>query len=129
MNPATPIQTLFVSKLVSLGWYPDRVRIDVASKDFDTAAGGRTAVVYCRVNSDGDHVLTGDYRSEGNNALSTCWALLRPGTDEATVAGEIDRFATSVEKAVAETYAMRIKALMAEPDEETSTGDAPSLGM
>ncbi|KWT70821.1 MULTISPECIES: hypothetical protein [unclassified Variovorax] len=91
--------------------------MDVASKDYDTAAGGRTAFVYCRQNSDGNHVLTGAYWSEGRNALSTCWALFRPGTDEATIASEIERFAAEAEKTIGQTYAMRIKALLDEPDE------------
>lgn len=127
-NVATPIQSQFVQALVARGWYPDRVRVDVASKDYDTAAGGRTAVVYCRQNSDGDHVLTGAYESEGRNALATNWALFRPGTDAATVTDEIDRFADGVEKAIGETYAMRIKALVAEPAgavEEEPTSEAP----
>lgn len=124
----TLIQAQFVQALVARGWYPDRVRVDVAFKDFDTAAGGRTAVVYCRLNKDGDHVLTGDYQSEGRNALSTCWAMFRPGADEATLAGEIDKFAAAVEKAIGETYAMRIKALLAEPDEETFRAEAPRVG-
>ena len=127
-NAATPIQAQFVHALVARGWCPDRVRVDVASKDYDTAAGGRTAVVYCRQNSDGDHVLTGDYWSEGRNALSTCWALLRPSANEATISSEIERFATEAEKAIGQTYAMRIKALSAEPDdEEVSTSDAPAF--
>lgn len=124
-NAATHIQAQFVRALVARGWYPDRVRVDVASKDYDTAAGGRTAVVYCRQNRDGDHVLTGDYWSEGRNALATCWALFRPGADEATIAGEIERFATEAEKTIAETYAMRIKALLNVPDEETCDTEAP----
>ena len=116
MNPqtATPIQAQFVAALVARGWYPDRVRFDVASKDYDTAAGGRTAVLYCRQNSDGDHVLTGSYWSEGRDALSTCWAVLRPGADEAAVASEIERFAAEAEKTIGQTYAMRIKALLAD---------------
>ncbi|CAN7385567.1 hypothetical protein [Variovorax sp. LjRoot178] len=122
---ATPIQAQFLQTLVARGWYPDRVRADVASKDFDTAAGGRTAVVHCRLNKDGDHVLAGDYQSEGRNALSTCWAMFRPETDEATISAEIERFAAEVEKAIGETYAVRIKALLAEPEEETSIADAP----
>lgn len=131
MNPqtATPIQAQFVAALVARGWYPDRVRVDVASKDYDTAAGGRSAVVYCRQNSAGDHVLTGDYWSEGRNALSTCWALLRPGTAETTVADEINRFAAGVEKTVGETYAMRIKALQDEAEEDVSSSEAPHAGM
>lgn len=127
-STATPIQAQFVQALVARGWYPDRVRVDVASKDYDTAAGGRTAVVYCRQNSDGDHVLTGDYWSEGRNALATNWALFRPGTDEATIASEIDRFATEAEKTIGQTHAMRIRALMADAEEETSIADAPRVG-
>ena len=130
MNPqtATPIHAQFFAALVARGWYSDRVRFDVASKDYDTAAGGRTAVVYCRQNSDGDHVLTGDFWSEGRNALATCWALFRPGTDEATVAGQIASFAEGVEKAIGETYAMRIKAFLDEPEEEASIADTPRAG-
>lgn len=116
MNPLTPtpIQAKFVAALVARGWYPDSVRIDVAFKDYDTAAGGRTAVVYCRQNNDGDHVLTGSYWSEGHDALSTCWARFRPGADEATIASEIERFAAEAEKTIGQTYAMRIKALLAD---------------
>lgn len=127
MNPnaATPIQAQFVKAMAAHGWRPDPVRLDVASKDYETAAGGRTAVVYCRQNSDGAHVLTGGYWSEGRNALSTCWAMFWPGTDEATLDSEIERFTTEVEKAIRQTYAMRIQALLAEPDgEEGSTSPA-----
>ncbi|VTU42315.1 hypothetical protein [Variovorax sp. RA8] len=125
---ASSIQVQFVQAMTARGWRPDRVRVDVAFKDYDTAAGGRTAVVYCRQNSDGDHVLTGDYWSEGRNALSTCWALFRPGTDKATIAAEIERFAAEAEKTIADTYAMRIKALLAEPDEEAFDAETPSAG-
>lgn len=126
---ATPIQAQFVSAMLARGWYPDRVRIDVASKDFDTAAGGRTAVVYCRQNGSGDHVLTGEYWSEGRNALATCWALFRPHTDEAAMSAAIDRFAAEVEQAIARTYAKRIKALLEAPEEQASSGDAPRGGV
>lgn len=129
----TPIQAQFISTLVARGWYPDRVRGDVASKDFDTAAGGRTAVVYCRRNRDGDHVLTGEYWSEGRDVLSTCWALFRPGTERATIASEIERFADEAEKTIGQTYAMRIKALLAEPDggasEDEQSADAHRCAM
>lgn len=119
------MQTQFVQAMVARGWYSDRIRLDVAFKDYDTAAGGRTAIVYCRKNSDGNHVLTGDYWSEGRNALSTCWALFRPGTDEATIASEIDRFAAEAEKAIGQTYAIRIKALLEESSGDAATTDAP----
>ncbi|OUL97941.1 hypothetical protein [Variovorax sp. JS1663] len=125
-STATPIQAQFSQALAARGWNLDRVRVDVASKDYETAAGGRTAFVYCRQNRDGDHVLTGDYWSEGRNVLSTCWALFRPGADEATIASEIERFAAEAEKTIAGTYAMRIKALLADeggsaPEEETTS--------
>lgn len=125
-STATPIQAQFAQALAARGWNLDRVRVDVASKDYDTAAGGRTAFVYCRQNSDGDHVLTGDYWSEGRNALSTCWAMFRVGADQATIPSEIERFAAEAEKTIGQTYAMRIKALLDEPGEEACTSDAPS---
>ena len=125
---ATPIQTQFLEALSARGWRTDRLRADAAFKDFDTAAGGRTAVVYCWLYKDGDHVLTGDYQSEGRNALSTCWARFKPGAEEAVVAAEIERFTAEVEKAIKETYAMRIKALFAEPEEESTAAAAPRAG-
>ena len=127
-STAPPIQAQFSQALAARGWNLDRVRVDVASKDYDTAAGGRTAFVYCRQNSDGDHVLTGDYWSEGRNALSTCWAMFRVGADQATIASEIERFAAEAEKTIGQTYAMRIKALLAEPDEEAFDGESPRAG-
>ncbi|CAN7782162.1 hypothetical protein LJR175_008196 [Variovorax sp. LjRoot175] len=113
---ATAIQAQVVGQLISRGWYADRVCRDVASRDYDTAAGGRTAVIYCRPSSDhpGNHLLTAEYWSEGNNALSTSFATIPAGLDEAAVRGMVDDYAAAVDATIRQTYAMRIKALMAD---------------
>lgn len=115
---------IFVARMVAHGWSGDRVRTDVVSKDFETAAGGRTAVVYCRRSSEGPHhMLSGDYQSEGRNALSTCWGTIPADADQAAIEVEVDRFARQAEAQIHQTYAMRIKALLSEPLDDA--GDDP----
>lgn len=117
---------IFVARMAAHGWYGDRVRTDVASKDFETAAGGRTAVVYCRRSSEGPHhLLSGDYQSEGRNALSTCWGTIPADADQAAIEAEVDRFARQTDAEIRKTYAMRIMALRAEPDEEAPEEQEP----
>lgn len=118
---------IFVARMVAHGWYGDRVRTDVASKDYETAAGGRTAVVYCRRSSEGPHhLLSGDYQSEGRNALSTCWGTIPADADQAAIEAEVDRFARQADAEIRETYAMRIMALLAEPAEEQEPEAPPA---
>jgi len=131
---ATPIQSLVVAQLISLGWYGDRVCSDVASRDYDTAAGGRTAVIYCWPSSDnpGNHQLTAEYWSEGNNALSTTFATIPAGQDEASVRELVVHYAAAVDARVRQTYAIRIKALLADdgaPVAQEDTPDAPRVTM
>lgn len=130
LSPA--VMATFVARMAAHGWYGDRVRGDVASKDFMTAAGGRTAVVYCRRSSEGPHhMLSGDYQSEGRNALSTCWGTIPADADQAAIEAEVDRFARQADTEVRQTYAMRIAALLAEPvdeaaqEPEAQPGDVP----
>ena len=131
---ATSIQSLVVAQLTALGWYPDRVCVDVASRDYDTAAGGRTAVIYCHPSSDhpGNHQLTAEYWSEGNNALSTTFKTIPAGLDEASVRELVGEYAVAVDARVRQTYAMRIKALLAEeadPSADEEAVDAPRARM
>ncbi len=117
----------FVTRMAAHGWYGDRVRADVASKDFETAAGGRTAVVYCRQSREGTHhLLSGDYQSEGRNALSTCWASIPPDADQAAIEAAVDRFARQADGVIRETYAMRLMALLAAPLDDPEPVEQPS---
>ncbi|WP_298705468.1 hypothetical protein [uncultured Variovorax sp.] len=117
----------FVTRMAIHGWYGDRVRADVASKDFETAAGGRTAVVYCRQSREGPHhLLSGDYQSEGRNALSTCWGSIPADADQAAIEAAVDRFARQADSVIRETYAMRLMALLAEPLDDPEPVEQPS---
>lgn len=131
---ATPIQALVVAQLVSLGWYADRVCRDVASRDYDTAAGGRTAVIYCHPSSDqpGAHQLTAEYWSEGTNALSTTFKTIPADLNEASVRELVGEYAAAVDSRVRQTYAMRIKALLteeADPVADEEAADTPRATM
>ena len=127
----TPTQSQVIAQLIALGWYPDRVCIDVASRDYDTAAGGRTAVIYCHPSSDhpGSHA---EYWSEGNNALSTTFKTIPADLDEASVRELVGEYAAAVDARVRQTYAMRIKALLTEeagPVADEEVVDAPRATM
>ena len=124
LSPA--VMATFVDRMVAHGWYADRVRGDVASKDYDTAAGGRTAVAYCRRSNEGPHhMLSGEYLSEGRNALSTCWGTIPGDADQAAIEAEVDRFARQADAEVRQTYAMRIMAMRAAPVEEAADEQEP----
>ena len=95
--------------LATLGWEPaDRI-VDTASKYFDTAVGEKAAVAYVRVN-DKDKIclLTGEYQSEGRNALSTTFSFIPVDADEAAIEQAVVKWAEEPDEPVGETYAMRL---------------------
>lgn len=107
---ARELQAKVIQQLITLGWYPDHVRADVVSKDFDTAAGGRTAFLYCRASSEGTVVLSGDYRSEGNNVLSTLLVPLPLHIHDEAIGRLVETVQAEVIATVGSTYAMRLMA-------------------
>lgn len=95
--------------LVELGW----TALDstaIASKMYDTAVGPRQALVYIQDfgPQEGSVRLTGDYRSEGRNCLSTTSALIPRSADEKTIRVAAEQFSSQADKVVRDSYAMRL---------------------
>lgn len=130
----TSVQTLVMAHLTSKEeWRPFHICLDIAARDYDTAAGERSALIYCRPSSDnpGDHFLTASYMSEGYNALSTTFRTIPEGLSEPSIRRLVDDYAKAVDARVRQTYAMRIKAMMDReaPNEaaEDSESEAPRM--
>lgn len=91
------------------GWTRDRI-VPVVSKDFPTAVGPKRAFVRVVVpdNGLGQIWLTGEYTSEGNNALVGCTAYLSQDSFLEELDAGVDAFAQRVTKTISETYAGRL---------------------
>lgn len=80
----------------------------VATKDYSTAVGPKTAIAYLEPGDDGARRLIGEYYSEGNNVLSTTTIRFTPGLSNDDVHAAVDRFTTMVDDVVSRTYAVRL---------------------
>jgi hypothetical protein len=91
--------TALIEALKRSGWSIDETIIGrtTASKSYETAAGGRSAVVYFN----GDQFHSAEYTSEGNNVLSTCsrFDLEQLGAEA---------FVNEMERKIDESYARRL---------------------
>jgi hypothetical protein len=107
----TDIPRTVIRNLISQGWIADRLLDDVATREFDTFVGTKTAIVYCK-SSPGEKVvvLSGNYLSEGHNVLAASSVLIEANTGQDQLRTVVDRFLSSIEKRIRETYAMRLMA-------------------
>lgn len=80
----------------------------VATKDYATAVGLKTAHVALEPRAEGTYQLVGNYQSEGNNALSTTWFLVSEGLSEQDIIAGAGGFADKVDAKVETTYARRL---------------------
>jgi len=94
--------------LASLGWNTEElVSHGTATKVYATAVGPKEAHVYLRFARDQLTArLSGDYWSEGRNALSTCTQAITLEQVEALI-DAVKSFSSNVDRIVAGTYAMR----------------------
>lgn len=89
------------------GWHA--LHVAVGGKTYATAVGLKDAHAYLERWGGGAFVLTGQYYSEGNNALSTVRVNFDEGMTEETIRSLVDKFASEVDARVAGTYAMRLQ--------------------
>lgn len=104
------LQELMVRHLTEChGWTPDRLLSTVTTKDFDTAAGTRQATIRCTFDPlYKQYWLNGEYLSEGRNALSSCIVCVPLAADPQAALVAVDVFVADVDKAIGETYAVRL---------------------
>jgi hypothetical protein len=82
----------------------------VATKDFETAVGTKTAIAYLMPSSESTGYLNADYQSEGRNVLSTVWHTIGHIYCQDDVVTASQAFTQQVNKIVGDSYAMRLMA-------------------
>lgn len=82
----------------------------VASKMYDTAVGPKEAQIYL-MRGTARFTLTGQYYSEGRNALEAVMVLIEPTIGDEQLREMVEQFAGKVDAAVAATYAARLLGL------------------
>lgn len=106
--PGRDALPLIIECLAARGWIADRI-VSAATKDFMTAVGPKQATVWVAYSrSSACHVLTGQYQSQGNNALSACWSWIPATACESEIANAVDEHLAKVEHAIGETFAVRL---------------------
>lgn len=98
-------------QLISLGWSPVgdfdmQQTAAVASKDFSTPAGTKTAFAFLQPSEDSGHLLVGAYYSQGNNVLSATSAFIADAITPEAIASQAHQYAESVDSVVANTFVM-----------------------
>lgn len=96
-------------RLVELGWTGEAYTA-IARKEYETAVGLKTALVYLADFGPSEEtlMLTGDYQSEGRNALSTTMVSVPRLADESSLRLLAEKFAIAADAAVADTYAAKL---------------------
>lgn len=100
------ISTIIQTRLRAQGWTPSNAAI--ATKDYDTAAGGRTAIVFLSPGDGFNYVLQGDYQSQGRNILEPRAQLIPVDVTPDALEKIIETFILDTGKAIEESYAVRL---------------------
>lgn len=107
--PARDILGLIIGCLVARGWITDRIVRNTVTKMFMTVVAPKQADIWIAYSREsGCYVLTGQYQSQGNNALSTCWAWIPATAGEDEIAEAVDDYLARVDHAIDQTYAVRL---------------------
>lgn len=107
--PAHDVLGLIIGSLVARGWAADRLVKNTVTKMFITVVAPKQADIWVAHSRESDrYVLTGQYESQGNNALSTCWAWIPATAGKDKIAEAVDDYLTRVDHAISQTYAVRL---------------------
>lgn len=92
--------------LQSHGWSPCDLSA-IAIRTFPTVVGPKSALVYLQDygKATENYLLTGDYQSEGRNALESCFVMLPKNASEKELATLTKKFAADAARVIAGTYA------------------------
>ena len=106
-GPFERIESVVVMRLLELGWR----RLDetaIAEKTYQTAAGEKAALVYLTDWRKSFALLSGHYWSEGRNILDPIVVTLAYETEPGAIRLRVDRFVSDLDKAVGESYAVKL---------------------
>lgn len=100
------ISTTIQQRLCAKGWTQSDAAI--ATKDYETAAGGRTAIAFLSPGDGINYVLQGDYQSEGHNILEPRGQLIPVDVKPDALEKIIETFILDTGKAIEDSYAVRL---------------------
>ncbi|BDT74161.1 hypothetical protein os4_37140 (plasmid) [Comamonadaceae bacterium OS-4] len=88
------------------GWSPCDLTA-IAIRTFPTVVGPKSALVYLQDygKATQNYLLTGDYPSEGRNALESCFVMLPKNASEKELSRLTKQFAADAARVIAGTYA------------------------
>lgn len=103
------IQATAVEQLVQAGWTSDRLLPHHLTKLYATAVGPKQAVIRVEAVYSNNLVwVTGEYCSEGRNALGACFAFIASEAGPECISKKVEMFLANVEHSIAGTYAVRL---------------------
>lgn len=106
------VEQIVRQALLAIGWnaHPGRMITGtaVALKTYATAVGPKEAQAYVQNWGEGRFTLTGQYYSEGNNALATTLVSISADLSELQIASLAREFAERADSCVSQTYAARL---------------------
>jgi hypothetical protein len=103
------VSMIVTEALLNAGWTQSNGAA-LVTKEFKTAAGVRQAAVYLSKGDEYNRTISGDYWSEGRNALEGSSILVPVGADAAKVSLLAEKFCLGAEKMISQTYAMKLMA-------------------
>ena len=104
------LKNAITALLVVNGWKVE-VGTAVASKQYETAVGLKVALIYVgtKVWPESDLIqVTGDYQSEGRNALSATFSLIPLSLTAKQLAVQVAKYLDQVDYVVSLTYAAKL---------------------
>lgn len=112
MNTALSPQC-FTSTLERQGWLPTSPKEQsltglLATREFDTAVGPKTAHFYLQYSGDGQFIFQGNYMSEGRNVLSAISGYCLESNSPAELDERLIAMLESIKVAIDQSYARRL---------------------
>lgn len=80
----------------------------VATKDYPSAVGVKTAIMYLNRYEDNGFKVTAHYQSEGQNILETTWLVLANQLTFETIKTVVEGYLRTVDKIISKSYAVRL---------------------
>lgn len=105
-----PFMRLLITECLTAGGWTPFEGPALATKTFETAVGDKEAVAWLQDwGKDSDsYMLSGEYQSEGHNALASSSILIPKSARGDEVRDLVAKFTSNADEAVAQTYAARL---------------------
>lgn len=90
-------------------WNADRLLDCLVYKHYDTAVGPKKASLWVRKDREFPRYwMQGCYESEGRNVVESCFCFIAESADLAEIATKVDEYLSQVERAIGQSYAVKL---------------------